>query len=222
MKRIRIVGLCLVAVFALSAVAASAAFGAESEFLNSKKESPAGTTTTGKGGKAFFESEGKNKVECNESSSTGEFLGVLEAKATVKYKGECKLTGTVKATCPEITTKELKVLPGTKVGEEKTRLLEFLPKSGEVMAEFTCESVKVVVKGGVFCKDTEPKLGLKTKVECKQTAAGKQEFTKGVVNGKEVEDLLTAEATDVFTIKEKDAQTTTEEVTSSKEVEQTE
>jgi hypothetical protein len=221
MKRIGIVGLVLVAVFALSAVAAAVAFGAESEFLNAKKESPKGITFKGTGGNTFFESENKDKVDCEKSESEGEFLGVLEAKAVVKYSGSCKLSGVIDAKCPEIETKELKVQPGTKVGNEEVRLLEFLPKLGEVMAEFTCESVKVVVLGGVFCKNTEPKLGLKTEVECKQTKAGEQEFKRGIVNGNEIEDVLLAEATDFFTIKERDAQNQIEDVTFSAEVEQT-
>jgi hypothetical protein len=227
MKRIRFIGLTLVAVFALSAVAASTAFGAESEFLTLGHASPAGIKFKGKGGKAFLESELGNKVECDKSESQGEYLGVLVAIVTLlEYSGECKLTGVFNAECPTIRIKELEVLPGTEVGSESVRLLEFLPRTGEVMTEFTCGNVKIVIKGGVFCKNLKPALGTKTEVECKEfpekeKKLGEQEFKKGIVNGKEVEDVLTAEFTDAFTVKEKGAQNTTEEVTSEKEVEQT-
>jgi hypothetical protein len=226
MKRIRIVGLCLVAVFALSAVAASAAFGAESAFLNSKKEGPTSSTTSkGKGvGVSFFEGSGGGKVECEKSASEGHFVGELEARVTkLEYSGNCKLTSSIaNESCPTIKINELKVLPGTEVGNEKVRLEVFLPVSGSVMTEFTCGSVKVKVTGGVVCQNKNPKLGLKTEIECKGSK-GVQEFTKAIVNGKEETDSLEAESSlSIFKLKEKDAQNTTEEVTSSAEVEQTE
>lgn len=223
MKRIKIAGLCLVAAFALSAVAASVAFGA-SEFLAKGHVSPAGITFKGVGGTAFFESKGGNRVECEKSASEGKFEGVLEARVTkLEYSGKCKLTGTLKAECPTINIKELKVLPGSEVGKEEVRLEEFLPVNKEgVLTEFTCGSTKVKVIGGVFCLNKKPALGLKTEVECKQTSKGVQEFKKGIVNGKEVTDSLEAEATaGIFKLKEEDAQNTTEVVTSSAEVEQT-
>lgn len=229
MKHIRIVGLALVAVFALSAVAASAAF-AGSEFLAEGGASPAGITVKGKGGLATFESTGGAKVVCNKSESTGTFKSALEATALVKYSGECKLTSSLaNSSCTEpIETKELKVLPGSKVGTNATRLEVFLPVTGETMAEFTCGSVKVKVTGGVICKNNKFALSLTGEVECKQTGAGKQEFTEALswnAEGAEadIKDSLEAESTlSIFKLLEADAQTTTEELTFSKKVEQTE
>ena len=224
MKRIRIVGLCLVAAFALSAVAASAAFGA-STFLGKGGASPKGITFKGEGGKAFFESKGGNKIECEKSKSAGEFLSELEAKVTsLEYSGNCKLSGIVNSKCTEpIKTKELKVLAGSEVGEPKTRLEVFLPKSGTVMAELTCGEVKVKVTGGVVCKNIKFTLGLKGEVECKQTAAGVQAFNEAETDSGVIKDSLEAESTlGVFKLKEADAQTTTEKLTFSAEVEQME
>jgi hypothetical protein len=232
MKRIRIVGLALVAVFALSAVAASAAF-AGSEFLNESNASPAGITVTGKGGLATFESTGGAKVVCNKSESTGTFKSALEATALVKYSGECKLTSSLaNSTCAEpIETKELKVLAGSKVGTNATRLEVFLPASNELnapVAEFTCGSVKVKVTGGVICKNNKFALSLTGEVECKQISAGKQEFTEALSWGEkgeelDIKDSLEAESTlSIFKLLEADAQTTTEELKFSSKVAQTE
>jgi hypothetical protein len=229
MTRIRIVGLALVATFALSAVVASAAF-AGSEFLAEGGANPAGITVKGKGGKAKFESAGGATVTCNKSESTGTFKSPLEARATVKYSGECKLTSSLaNSSCAEpIATKELKILPGSKVGTNATRLEVFLPVTGEAMAEFTCGSVKVKVTGGVICKNNKFALSLTGEVECKEGAnLGEQEFNEALSWEGEVQadikDSLEAESTlGIFKLLEKDAQTTTEELTFSKKVEQTE
>jgi hypothetical protein len=230
MGRIRIVGLALVAVFALSAVAASAAF-AGSEFLAKGGANPAGITFKGTGGKAFFESEGGNKVVCEKSESTGKFESALEARVTVTYSGECKLEGTLKNKCPTIKTKELKVIPGSKVGANETRLEVFLPVSGETLAEFSCEGTEIKVTGGVICKNNKPALGLKGEVECKELPEaekklGLQEFKEALswegAEEKDIKDELKATATLGFIkITEDDAQNTTEALTFSAEVEQT-
>jgi hypothetical protein len=215
MKRIRTVGLALGVVFALSAVAATTAFGAESEFLAKGGVNPAGIKIEGKGGLAFFESAGGNKVECEKSESLGEFKDELEARITLlEYSGNCKLTGTLNSTCPSISLKELNVLPGTEVGSETVRLLEFLPRIEPTLTEFTCGSTKIKVVGGVICRNNQPALGVTGEVICKElTKLGDQEFKKAIVNGKEATDSLEAEATaGIFKLKEEDAQNTTEEL----------
>jgi hypothetical protein len=227
MKRIRIVGLALVAVFALSAVAASAAF-AGSEFLAESSVSPAGITINGKGGKAKFGFNGFIVV-CNKSESIGTFKSTLEATALAKYSGECKFTSSLaNSNCTEpIETKELKVLAGSKVGTNSTRLEVFLPVTGETMTEITCGSVKVKVTGGVICKNNKFALSLTGEVECKQAGSGEQEFTEALSweGGTEadIKDSLEGELSiGILTQKGKGVLTTTEELTFSKKVEQTE
>jgi hypothetical protein len=219
MVRIRTIGLTFVAL-SVMAMSASSAFGF-SEFNGPAKANPAGTKITGVGGKAFFESAGGNKVECEKSKSKGEFLSHTEGKVTtLEYEGNCKLSGTVNSTCPTIPIKELKVTPGH---NGTSKVLWFQPKVGTTLAEFTCGSTKVKVTGSVICLNKKPALGLKSEAECKQSAKGKQEFKEGEFLGKtETGKFLEAEATlGFFKLKEEDAQNTTEVLTATAEVEQT-
>lgn len=227
LKRFRIVGLCLVAVFALSAVAASSAFGA-SEFKT--KEFP--VEFTGKGGKATFETEKGNIVTCENSASKGKVTGKFAAEATITYSGNCKLKAVsplkIEEECPTIETKPLAVEPVEKLNGGTKTGLDFKGKTSTTIAEFTCtgkEKVKIKVTGSVICA-SEPigapsKIG---KVICKG-AKGVQEFTTATNSeGKAFEDSLKAESTKgIFKVEEKDAQTTTEELEYLKgaEVEQT-
>ncbi len=228
MKRTRIIGLALVAAFALSAVAATAAFGF-SEFNskgNAKAPNPEGIKTEGKGGKAFFESTGGEKVECEKSTSKGEYKSKTEARVIeIKYEGKCELIGSLaKGKCTEpIKVKELTVTPGT---QSSKTVLWFKPTAGTTapLAEFECGGAKIKVLGSVICQDLKPALGTKTEIGCKQVSAGKQEFTEGEFLGTiQKEKFLEAEATSgFFKLKEHDAQNTTEVVTlTGGEVEQT-
>jgi len=218
MKRMHLIGLVAVAALLVTAVGASSAFGF-SEWLGVGGANPAGITIKGAGGKAFFESAGKNKIECEKSESTGEFKGVKEASALVKYKGKCEISGKLNGKCNEpIETTELIALPGTIAAAASGRGALFLPASGAVMAKPVCAGVTITVEGGLVC-ETEPakKLSLNGKVICRETAAGVQQFTEIEVGGKNEKDELIANA--IFT-KEKDAQVTTETLTYNKEVEQ--
>jgi hypothetical protein len=95
------------------------------------------------------------------------------------------------------------------------------------MAEFTCGSVKVKVTGGVICKNNKFALSLTGEVECKQAGSGEQEFTEALSweGGTEadIKDSLEGELSiGILTQKGKGVLTTTEELTFSKKVEQTE
>ncbi len=231
----RTLGLALVVVVALAAVASSAAFA--SEFKAAAGANPAGITFTGKGGKATFETAGKATVTCENSESTGEVKGPLEAEVKITYLGKCTLAGaalgngacTNVAGKEEIKTNALKIEPGTEVGNKKVRLLDVSAKAaGGALANFECQGgVKIEVLKSVICENTKPTLGLKTSIACEKKAggaAGEQKFVKmerdtGVI----VENFLEAEAKVGFIkLREKDSQTTTEEVTFNKEIEQIE
>jgi len=92
LKRFRVVGLCLVAVFALSAVAASSA----SAFTTFKAKLPTGGTfpasVTGTGGEQVFTDEtGGTPVKCTAATATGVANSTSEPTTIqkVKYTG-CK------------------------------------------------------------------------------------------------------------------------------------
>src|ERR1035438_3975797 len=92
LKRFRVVGLCLVAVFALSAVAASSA----SAFTTFKAKLPTGGTfpasVTGTGGEQVFTDEtGGTPVKCTAATATGVSNSTPEPTTIqkVKYTG-CK------------------------------------------------------------------------------------------------------------------------------------
>jgi hypothetical protein len=219
MKRIHVIGLAAVAALLVTVVGASAAFGF-SEWLAAGGASPKGITFAGKGGKAAFLSAGGNKIECEKSESTGEFKGVLEASALVKCTGNSKISGTLNGTCVEpIETQALIALPGTITGAASGRGVLLLPAVGAVMAKVTCAGIAITVEGGLVC-ESEPvqKLSLSGKVICREASAGVQQFTEIDVGGALVKDELIANA--IFT-KEKCAQEATENLTFSKEVEQT-
>jgi hypothetical protein len=219
MNRIRVIGVGLVAVFAMS-VGASAAFGA-SEFKTEKFP----VTFTGTGGIAKFESTGKEFVECEKSKSKGEVKGALEAKVTVEYSGKCHAEGPkLKATCSEpIVTKELKVQPGDeigKVGAGKEPGQLFTPKEGAVVAEPKC-LVTIKVKGSLVCASpTAGKLSTSGETACKETAAGAQEFTAIKIGTEARKTGLALVAEAPFVETEKEAQITTEKLTFSAAVEQ--
>jgi hypothetical protein len=169
MKRIRIIGLALVAVLALSAVVASAASAALPEFVASKF--PVKFTLTS--GAGLLETVGGRQVKCTSDSGSGEILNAKETKNTVvKFKGctakgpfgtlECQ-SGSTKG---EIVTKKVKgLLVYDNKAEKKAAILGEGEETGAFFAEFTCTGVlveeKMKVKGNA--------LGLITPVNTKST-----------------------------------------------------
>jgi hypothetical protein len=98
MKRVRILGLMLVAVFAMSAIAASAASAVEFE--------PSNTAVKAKSTNAKFTAPNKLSVECKSTvaeGKTGEKSNTIKATAVNSFK-ECSAFGvaaTVTETCGE-------------------------------------------------------------------------------------------------------------------------
>jgi hypothetical protein len=156
MKRIRIMGLCLVAAFAMSAVV-SAAASAEPLFLT-KTVVTEGVKIPIKGtlGAAFLEgSVSKSKITCTGGTATGEVTGPQTSKNNVTTFTGCE-SGGLKCesgvTEGVIITKALEAklngitssLPGERLFSEKEG-------RGGILAEFNCGGVvNVVVKGSVI------------------------------------------------------------------------
>lgn len=225
-----LVGLAMTIAMLVAVMGASAAFGA-SEF-QTNEGALAGTTITGTGGAATFETEKGATVTCEHSSSTGKINSALEAEVQVTYSGKCELKGASAgngACTNPITTKELLVQPGIIAGGTE-RGLDF---TASTLAEFECGSfikAKIKVTGSAICESRGSNVGpssvyLKTgEVVCaKGTKAGEQLYTSINIAGTADEgDFLTAEG-ESFGIKttEKDSQTTTESLTYGKSMRQT-
>lgn len=90
MKRIRVIGLALAAVFAISAIASASAMAALPELVNAKGEAVKGAVTGASEGETILESKSGIKVTCTSGTSTGEVTGLKTVgKTVVTFKG-CK------------------------------------------------------------------------------------------------------------------------------------
>jgi hypothetical protein len=150
MKRIRIIGLALVALFAFSAIAASAA-QAEPEFKPKAGKFPVKFSATGTK-ETFLETTKHGKIKCSGLTAKGELKAAREAgKIVVKFTGckaekfgagECKTTGKAKE---EIETTSLKAKPVfllNKEGAKEERGLDVSPESiTGPFATFGCSSI---------------------------------------------------------------------------------
>jgi hypothetical protein len=159
MKRIRIVGLCLVAAFAMSAVAAGTASATIPEFLTKAvvgETAPTNIPLSGTVGVAVLETVAKNKVECKDAAGTA-ISGTVTSKNTtaknVTKFTECKSGEFVceNAGAGIIETKPLEgelgpitaSLPGIRLWAEGNK--------GGVLASFTCAggAIKIEVRGTI-------------------------------------------------------------------------
>jgi hypothetical protein len=229
------------AVVALLAIAVAASAAGASEF-KTNGTFPISALGEGLGldeslsGPSTFLSEGLNAVTCEFSHSKGSVESSSKAKVTITYLGKCELIvekstiGKFKEACPTITTNELAITPLSKLNGTALLLgLLILPKTGTELAKFTCSGsnkVEVKVTGGVICESTPIGVLSKTgSVACREGLLhGAQEFTSGETpSGATVKTSLTAESKlSIFTVTEKDAQSTYEDLEyTNGEVEQT-
>jgi hypothetical protein len=167
MKSIKIMGLCLVAVFALSAVVASSAFAEKPEFLFPNNEGKkqfssietAGTLETRKG----------EEVKCTGGRDTGEVSGAKEARdILITYTGCIAKVGTEEFKCQSESAKseEIKTYDlAARIGfdtKPKVGIL-FHPETGRennpnnLFAVFECindktggKNINIRVKGSVI------------------------------------------------------------------------
>jgi hypothetical protein len=134
MRRTRIVGLCLVAVFALTAIMASSASAAAPEFGRCLKVTPKALSNfdSGKCVKLASEDTGTETEKLNKGNFQW-FPGVVKNKFTTKMK--------------EATIATLETVGGTKItctGETSTGEYTGLKTIGKMVAKFTgCETSKI-------------------------------------------------------------------------------
>jgi hypothetical protein len=157
MKRIRMVAVALIAVFAMS-VAASSAGAAQPVFYT---KAAIGETVThlsfsGTLGAAFLEGKGGTKITCKAGSATGEVTSSTETENNVTTFTGCESSGfpCENAGAGTIATNTLKGVLGNVVAG-KTPGIRLFPQSGGrggELAAFTCASgaIAVKVKGSVI------------------------------------------------------------------------
>lgn len=194
MKRMRIMGLCLVAVFSLALVAVSSASATEPAFFECKSVGKGkGTFSKGckvmKAGGGFEPTEGigKGKVFKGKGGSATLHTPAVKGEITCSsFKDEGKITG-VKNTSKVLSTfSGCSTLgkkchsAGQKAGTIKTNALkgvlgyinkankevgvDLTPETGEELAAFECEGITVKVKGSVIGHQTPVNSFSKTSV----------------------------------------------------------
>jgi hypothetical protein len=158
MKRIRIMGLCLVAVFAMSVVASSVASAAAPVFYTKASPGEVAPTVpfTGTLGAAFLEGKSGTKITCTAGTATGEVTGATTTKNNVTTFTGCETSG---FKCESGATEGVivtNVLEGTLGNVTATtagvRLFPEATGRGTELAAFSCAggAVPVKVKGSVI------------------------------------------------------------------------
>jgi len=156
MKRIRIVGLCLVAVFAISIAASSASAAPVFYTKAGIGETVNKVNFTGTLGAAFLEGANGSKITCTGGTATGEVTGPTTAKKNITTFVGCETQG---FKCESGATEGVivtKVLQGTLGGLTATlpglRLYDETEGKGGKLAEFSCAggAIAVIVRGSVI------------------------------------------------------------------------
>jgi len=194
MKRMRMMGLALVAVFALS-VAASTATAAPVFYTKAAIGSVGATVPfTGTLGAAFLEPTNKSKITCTGGTATGEATGPTTTKKNITTFTGCEASGFKCNSTGEgegiIKTKVLEgVLGGVTTALPGIRLFDETEGKGGFLAKFTCAggAITVDVKGSVIgslsgAAGTEPangKFASSTKLTFAE-ANGIQKYSKFV------------------------------------------
>lgn len=160
MKRIRLLGFALMAVFALGVIAAASASAAEPTKVLPEPTAKEPLTFTAKGGKGTLLTVGGNEVKCEQAKGSGEFASPNLGKGTVLFE-KCKAKVPIIGTAPctgEGDNKEtilfkggvhywLALLSGKLVA---ALVFLFLESEGNLV-HFTCEALGqkqlVIVRG---------------------------------------------------------------------------
>ncbi len=162
MKLIKIMGLCLVAAFVMSAVTSAVASAAEPEFRFEGSKKFSYTSQAGK-----LETSNGEEVNCKTTSGTGEIEGTSGSKKVTEVKiafhgctstilaktYKCKSTGAAEEEIKTNTLEgELGYVNKTTTPREVGLLLK--PVGGGNFATFECvrgeEAIKITVKGSII------------------------------------------------------------------------
>jgi hypothetical protein len=195
MKYLKIMGLCLVAVFLVNAVAVATASAAEEPELRkaggaelAKKKFKEAATS----GKYVLETKGQGAIECTSSAVEGEVISSTESEATVTLTG-CSSSG-IKCNSEETGSKEgrirsvLSIRPRWLRGSRRLVLflLTMLPRTRQVV--LICSALQTLkVNGGFLANAGEiEKSHTELKLEARQTG-GVQEFKEFETEAKVIE-----------------------------------
>jgi hypothetical protein len=202
MKRIRIIGLAVAAMFALSALGASAASAVEPEYILAN-ESLTKFTSSQIGASSILENTAKTQVSCTGQTGKGEVTPKTNkaSKIVVTFTGcasgvtKCQTKGLAEGT---IETKALKGELGY-IKKEPTKEvgLDLEPETGTEFANFECGS-KFLTNNATGSVDgriepiNTPTTSFTVKFKC--PTSGMQEITSLEIGGlKDSEDFLTSE-----------------------------
>jgi hypothetical protein len=196
MRQWRIVGFCLVATCATSAVTVAAASAAKPELINAKKEAVKGKIKGKSEGALKFETANGTVIECTSAEIISGETGAPEPKKEMRkvvilFKGCTESVFGGKCTsgnhaAGEIETNPLRTVIGYVVGSaQKKAGIEFEPESGEVIATFGCGIGgfnKIELKGELICQQGAGEFNKKTmglKLNCEKGATkGAQKITE--------------------------------------------
>ena len=176
MRHAKLFGLALVAVFALSASAASIASAALPEF-----DGPFPKTFTGLGPAGKLETVGGSTVNCNDVHVNGRILSAKIDLAKLTFLGCTATAGGATAPCGTILTNPLLSLLG--YIKASTKLVGILLEPEETLfATFTCTAgiikIKVEVKGTIGGEITPVNSSVHTFKLSFHQAGGKQEINQ--------------------------------------------
>jgi hypothetical protein len=156
MKRVKIITMALLAVFCLSAVAASSAFAAETkgEISNSTTlaVTPLKASFTGESAKeGFLETVGGSKISCTKTAIKGKIKTTKTGEATFTFTG-CVSAGLKCKTGAEVagTIVVPVALEGTNLSKEETKKEKDFLLNKVPTTTITCSTVKIVVEGNLL------------------------------------------------------------------------
>jgi hypothetical protein len=155
MKRIRLLGIALIAVFSLGALVASSAMAEVSILPTPTAEKPAKFTGESTGTETLLESSAGTKVKCKKATSKGEFTSERAGTGKIDFE-ECESAGS-KCNSPSDAT-------GVILTSGSTQLVDVLPTgtldlglwieakeaSGTGNLTFKCGFISVTVSGSVL------------------------------------------------------------------------
>jgi hypothetical protein len=199
MKHLKIMGLCLVAAFFMSAVAVATASAAEEPELRKAGggELTKGTAFLGKGTgtKFVLATKGQGTIECTSLTVKGEVQSPTEAEVTTTFTG-CTTASILKCNSEEEKTESGRIRSVISSRPRWTRgsrrhillLLTILPRTRQVRINCGGTTQTLKVNGGFLVDAGEIEKAHKVlKFEAKQTE-GKQELTEFETGAKSIEE----------------------------------
>jgi hypothetical protein len=176
--RIKMVGLALAAVFAMSAIAAASASAALPELVNKEGKELVKKGFVSTSGTSVFETKSGEKVTCKADTDKGEITGPKTDKAKITFTG-CEAFG-LKCNSKGAKAGEIILEVTSKyfyINKEKHEVGILLTLTAELTIECTAFQ-KLKVKGSTFCAVSPVnKLSTGGTITCKQTK-GVQEPTE--------------------------------------------